>query len=124
METENRKFDRYLAEDLAFAAFRPRFVKLGKIKDISQGGLAFEYVTTEGQMEDSSEIDIFMSGARFHMTRVPVKAIYDTKVVEHDYTFAPFVERRRCGVQFGELTQEQAAQLEDFFKTHTIGLTQ
>jgi hypothetical protein len=122
VETEKRKFERYLAQDLAFAVFRPRFVKLGKITDISRGGLAFEYVTTEGEIEDSSEIDIFMSGARFHMTRVPAKTIYDSKMVSHDYTFAPFVERRRCGVQFGELTEEQAMQLEDFLKAHTTGL--
>jgi len=122
VETENRKFERYLAQDLAFAVFRPSFTKLGKIKDISKGGLAFEYVTAEGQMEDSTEIDIFISGTRFHMTRVPAKTMYDSKVVNHRYTFAPFVERRRCGVQFGELTEEQSAQLEHFIETHTTGL--
>jgi hypothetical protein len=122
VETEKRKFERYLAQDLAFAVFRPSFTKLGKIKDISKGGLAFEYVTPEGQMEDSTEIDIFISGTRFHMARVPAKTMYDTKVVNQDYRFAPFVERRRCGVQFGELTEEEAAQLGHFLETHTTGL--
>jgi hypothetical protein len=122
VETNKRKFERYLSQDLAFAVFRPRFTKLGKIKDISAGGLSFEYVTSEGEMDDSPEIDIFMSGSRFHMTRVPAKTVYDSKVVSHDYTFAPFVERRRCGLQFGELTEEQSEQLEDFLKTHTTGL--
>ena len=122
VETEKRKFERYLAQDLAFAVFRPSFTKLGKIKDISKGGLAFEYVTAEGQMEDSTEIDIFISGTRFHVTRVPAKTMYDSKVANDDYTFAPFVERRRCGLQFGELTEEQAAQLGHFLETHTIGL--
>ena len=121
MEAEKRKFERYVAEHLAFAVFRPTFTKLGKIKDISRGGLAFDYITSEGQMEDSLEIDIFISGARFHMIRVPVKTMYDTKVVNHEYTFAPFVERRRCGVQFGELTEEQAAQLGHFLETRTTG---
>jgi hypothetical protein len=73
-------------------------------------------------MEDSPEIDIFISGTRLHLARVPAKTIYDTKVVNHDYTFSPFVERRRCGVQFGELTEEQAAQLGHFLETHTTGL--
>jgi hypothetical protein len=122
VETEKRRFERYMAQDLAFAVFRPRFTKLGKIKDISRGGLAFEYVTSEGRMEDSREIDIFISGARFHLTRVPAKAIYDTEIVNHGFTFAPFVEMRRCGVQFGELTEVQASQLDDFLKIHTTGL--
>jgi hypothetical protein len=122
VETDKRKFERYLAQDLAFAVFRPRFTKLGKIKDISAGGLSFEYVSTEGEIEDSSEIDIFMSGSRFHMTRVPAKTVYDSTVISHDYTFAPLVQRRRCGLQFGELTEEQSEQLKDFLKTHTTGL--
>jgi hypothetical protein len=122
VESEKRRFARYVAQDLAFAVFRPSFTKLGKIKDISKGGLAFEYVTAEGQMEDSTEIDIFISGTRFHVTRVPAKTMYDSKVANDDYTFAPFVERRRCGLQFGELTKEQAAQLTHFLETHTTGL--
>jgi hypothetical protein len=122
VKTENRKFERYVVEHLAFAVFRPGFKKLGKIKDISWGGLAFEYITSEGRMEDSLEIDIFISGARFHMSRVPTKPIYDTKVVTREPTFAPFLEKRRCGVRFGKLTAEQVAQLAHFLETHTTGL--
>jgi hypothetical protein len=122
VETEKRRFARYVAQDLAFAVFRPSFTKLGKIKDISRGGLAFDYVTSEGRKEDSPEIEIFMSGPRFHITRVPAKTIYDRKVINHDYTFAPFVEKRRCGVQFGKLTEDQAEHLAHFLETYTNGL--
>lgn len=126
METDKRRFERYVAEHLALAVFRPNFKKLGKIRDVSRGGLSFEYMTSEGRsegrMEDSLEIDIFVSGARFHMRRVAVRTIYDQEVVHHDYTFAPLLERRRCGVQFGEMSQDQTEQLVYFLEAHTTGL--
>jgi len=107
---------------MAFAVFRPHFTKLGKIKDISRSGMAFEYVTFEGAKADSGEIDLFVSGARFHLARMPAQTVYDTGVVNNHYSFSPFVERRRCGVKFGELTEEQATQLRHFLETHTTGL--
>jgi hypothetical protein len=122
VESEKRKFRRFLAQDMAFAVFRPYFTKLGKIKDIGKGGMAFEYVTFEGPKEDTAEMDIFVSGARFHLAKIPVHTIYDSSVVNDHYTFSPFVERRRCGVRFGELTDEQTSQLKHFLETHTSGL--
>ncbi|MBW1741830.1 MAG: PilZ domain-containing protein, partial [Deltaproteobacteria bacterium] len=121
VETEKRRFRRFIAQDMAFAVFRPHFTKLGKIKDISRGGMAFEYVTFEGAKEDSGEIDLFVSGARFHLSRMPAQTVYDSGVADNHYTFSPFVERRRCAVQFGELTQEQTTQLNHFLETHTTG---
>ena len=122
VETEKRKFRRFLAQDMAFAVFRPHFSKLGKIKDISGSGMAFEYVTFEGAKEDSGEIDLFVSGARFHLPRMPAQTVYDNSVANDHYSFSPFVERRRCGVKFGELTEEQNTQLRHFLETHTTGL--
>ncbi len=122
METERRKFTRFLAQDTAFAVLRPHFTKLGKIKDISEGGLAFEYIAYEGQKEDSSGIDIFLSGNGFYLGRIPCKIRYDIKISERYQTSTDHMEMRRCGLQFGELTEEQAAQLEFFLKNHTTAM--
>jgi hypothetical protein len=121
VETERRKFTRLLAEDTAFAVLRPHFTKLGKIKDMSEGGLAFEYIAYEGQKEDTSGMDIFLSGDRFYLGRIPCRIRYDIKIAERYQTPIDRIERRRCGLQFGELTDEQAAQLEFFLKNHTTG---
>ena len=123
MKTERRKFTRFLAQNTAFAVLRPHFTKLGKIKDISRGGLAFEYeyIAYEGRKEDSSGTDIFLSAGRFYLFRIPSKIIYDIKIVEENQTFIDRFERRRCGLQFGELTEEQAAQMEFFLNNHTTG---
>ena len=106
VETERRKFTRFLAQDTAFAVLRPHFTKLGKIKDISEGGLAFEYIAYKGQKEDSSGTDIFLSSDRFYLGRIPCKIRYDIKIAERYQISIDRIERRRCGLQFGELTEE------------------
>jgi len=121
VETERRKFTRFLAQDTAFAVLRPHFTKLGKIKDISGAGLASEYIAYEGQSQDSLGIDIFLSGDSFYLARIPCKIRYDIKIAERYQTSTDPIEWRRCGLQFGELTEEQAAQLEFFLKNHTTG---
>lgn len=122
VEMEKRKSRRFLAQDMAFAVFRPYFTKLGKVRDISKSGMAFEYVTFEGAKEDSGEVDLFVSGTRFHLSRIPAQTVYDSGVANDHYSFSPLVERRRCGVKFGELTEGQAKQLRHFIETHTTGL--
>ncbi len=121
METERTKLTRFFAQDTAFAVLRPDFTKIGKIKGISRDGLAFEYIAYEGQQKDASEMDIFLSEeGGLHLFQIPCKIIHDFKVDDFP-TSTQGAEIRRCGVQFGELTQEQAAQLDFFLKNHTTG---
>jgi hypothetical protein len=121
VETERRKFIRFLAQETAFAVLRPDFTKLGKIKDISEGGLAFHHVAYERQNEESSAIDIFLTGNRFYLGRVPCKIRYDIKLDERYQIPIDRIERRRCGVQFGPFTEEQTAKLSFFLKNHVTG---
>jgi len=121
VETERRKFMRFLAQDTAFAVLRPHFTKLGKIKDISEGGLSFQYVAYERQKEESSGIDIFLTVNRFYLGRIPCKIRYEIKLDERYQIPIDRIERRRCGVQFGQFTEEQAAKLEFFLKNHITG---
>jgi len=123
METERRKLTRLLAQDTAFAVLRPDFTKIGKIKGISRDGLAFEYIAYEGQQKDASKMDIFLSeDGGLHLFQIPCKIIHDFKVDDYPIS-TQHVEIRRCGLQFGELTEEQAAELEFFLKNYTTGTT-
>ena len=116
---ERRKHKRYLAKKGAFAAVRPLYVKIGRIIDISQGGLAFRYMVTDSQEDASDELDIFLIGNVFHLDRIPLRIICDLKVSE---TPSPRSSRiRRCGLQFGELTQDQMLQVDYFIQHHTVG---
>ena len=117
METERRKFKRLLPQGLTFAVIRPHFYNLGKVKDISLGGMAYEYILNETQNKGYAEIDIFLSADSFYLPRIPSKIIFDTNISE-EYQI---VETRRCGLKFNDLAPEQTSQLEHFLQNYTKG---
>ena len=119
--SERRKFRRFLAQDRAFAVLRPDFTRLGKINDISEGGLSFEYIAYQEDEQDASEMDIFLSEGGFHLSKMPCTIIYDIRMRLEHQTFTARIQSRRCGLHFGSLTSEQASQLEFFLKNHTTG---
>jgi hypothetical protein len=118
METERRQFERFSAAGDAFAALRPHFNKLGSIKDISRGGLAFEYIALTTRGGDEMAIDIFLTGNGFYLARVPCKVVYDTQVNKDGGDFQYLIDVRRCGVQFGDLTTDAADQLAYFIANY------
>jgi hypothetical protein len=116
---ERRRHKRSQAEDGAYAAVRPQYDKIGQIIDVSQGGLAFSYMASNGQEEASSELDIFLIGDSFHLDKVPFQIVSDEAIPER---LAPGPQKmRRCSVQFGSLTHIQILKLEEFILNHTVG---
>ena len=120
MTTERRKQERYEPQDVTFVAMRPDFTRLGKLLDISRGGLCFQYMAKEYQnvATPSSDIDIFTSGSEYYLPGVPCKVIYDADVTKKMASFID-VKYRRCGLKFLNLSQEQVNQLDSYLKTHT-----
>ena len=104
INTERRQFRRYSTEDTVFAVLRPDLQKLGKIKNISKGGLSFEYIADQNDKssvgsESLGEIDIFISRSGFFLRRIPCKIIHDGDVVP-DHWIITSIPMRRCGIQF------------------------
>jgi hypothetical protein len=64
-----------------------------------------------------------MTGDVFHIYDVPCKLIYDIDIqVPHvKNNYVKILTTRRCGVQFGELNEEDRFQLELFLEAHIIG---
>ena len=109
---ERRKHPRFQIEDVAVAILGKS--KVGIITDISQGGLAFSYHLTGKPTNGSFELDIFLIGQGVLVERVPFHIVSDRKVVtKSKHNCLP---RRRCGVQFGRLTQSQSQQMEQFMQ--------
>lgn len=113
-----RQFQRYAVTDSVFLAFRPRFDRLGMLKDISGGGVAFEYTVSDTpQPLETSEIEVeVFSHKTFKLSRIPCTIVYDTRA-EAGPSMTGF-ETRRCGLQFGKLSDLQAAQLKVLMDTH------
>lgn len=115
-ERDRRQHPRYRVDDEVFLAFRPQFDRIGKLKDISQGGVAFEYtVFQESQPVQTAEIDIFSAAKDFHLPRVLCKIVYDVKL--DSYPSFNNIVTRRCGLQFQDLSEQQAAQLQTLFSS-------
>ncbi len=115
---EKRGLKRFKAQKDTYAALVNDSTKVGKIINISKGGLAFSYIGEDEQITDWHKVNIFLNGNRFYLKELPFKAISDSYI---DLKI-PFrtVLMKQCGGQFGELTHSQIAQLDYFIENHTI----
>lgn len=125
MAAEHRKYTRFSVPDNSYAALGPSFRMVGKIKDISMAGLALEYLTDEVSKLENSNVDIFLRGEEFHLSKIPCKLIYDIPLdtSAKNQFFPNGLIRKRCGVQFENLSKIYRKQLERFIETYTTGQT-
>jgi hypothetical protein len=125
MTVERRNNIRYLPNENTFAALGIRFTKVGKVKDISRGGLSIEYIAGENTVHVPTHVDVFMTGHVFHLYNVPCELIYDIEVhVPHvNNRYVKILTTKRCGVQFSELNEDDEAQLALFLEAYTNGST-
>jgi len=123
METDKRKDERFLVGEEVIVALRNRFSRVGRVKDISMGGLSFEHIYDEDPEGDPSQREVSLWVDNYSMVNIPCRVVYDIPISdppEYDYLSIHF-KTRRCGVQFGKLTENQEAQLNSFLKTHAKG---
>jgi hypothetical protein len=101
-----------------FVSLYPSFTVVGQIMDIGSGGLAFRYVASEERTNGSTSLNILLTDRSFCMEKVPFKTTWDFPIPS-DFSFGP-ITLRHCGVQFGELTDEQKFNLEHFICNHKM----
>jgi hypothetical protein len=114
---ERRRHRRFQVPSSAFAGLGPYFGKVGRILDVSMGGLAFRYIGLE-EPNGSSYLDIFINDLDLYLRKVPFQTISDFPVITDSSTA---VTLRRRGVQFGEMTPQQRDALGNFIEEHAIG---
>lgn len=123
METEKRKDKRVLVGDEVIVALRNKSSRVGRVKDISIGGLSFEHIYDEDLEREPLKRDLSLWVNNFSMFNLPCRVVYDIPISEppeYDILTIHF-KTRRCGVQFETLTEYQRAQLDYFLKTYTGG---
>jgi hypothetical protein len=124
MTVERRRDVRYLPHGKTFAALGITFSKVGKVKDISLGGLSIEYIVGENSVQVPTQVDVFLTDHLFHLYKVPCKLIYDVEVhvpnVNNKYV--KILTTKRCGVELSYLSEDDKAQLELFLGAYTNGL--
>ena len=119
---DRRKSRRFLARKNTLVSVQPRPLLIGKIIDISAEGLSFIYFGHRRKFDRSSELRIFMAGLRKVISpeRLPFKVILDRPPAQKIFP-QNLLKIRKCGVQFGSLTNSQKAKLGYFIKNHTAG---
>ena len=121
METERRKFTRFLVPENVYAALGPSFTKVGRIKNVSIGGLSIEYLTDASSALRDSHVDIFIREEEFFLSKFPCKIVYDVPIepLANPQDFG--LVQKRCGVKFYRFTDRLKKRLEDFLKSGTTG---
>ena len=119
---ERRKNGRLQVTQDAFVAFRPDYVTLGQIVNLSMAGLAFRCIRHEKPSNGSSELDIFLPGSAFYLYKVPFAIIWSFKTPNDATSYSsPLWEG---GVQFGELKPHQESQLKHLIENCTTSEVQ
>lgn len=118
---EQRKHIRFLLEQAAFASLGSEYNRIGKIIDMSMGGLSFEYIVGEKIKLNTTKLDIFFIGNVFHLYNIPCKIIYDIKIhVPHvNSSFIKILTKNRCGLKFNKLSKDEFLQLKLFIENNS-----
>ena len=123
MLTEQRNYIRFLAQDNTIVVLRNDSTKIGKVKDISKGGLSFEHIYEKDSEWDPLGKALFLWTNGFSMSKVPCRVVYDILAptpTEYESLTIRLITRR-CGVKFEALPEDQIEQLDFFLKTYTQG---
>ncbi|MFO7555478.1 MAG: PilZ domain-containing protein [Desulfobacterales bacterium] len=120
MKIERRKFVRCrIAPHTIFLYSNNSPVK-GWVRDISKGGMAFEYIPME-ECEPKPEISLILMGdaVPFYLPDIPCMTIYSIKV-NNTGRLGKGIQNRRCGVQYGNFDPEIQKKLADLLRNEVI----
>jgi hypothetical protein len=109
------KKQRKARTETAFVGVGPHFSRVGPLTDISMDGLTFRYKARKKQ-RDGLSLDIFLTDRDFYLSYVPFRTVSDTKIPGSS---SESPSTRKCIVQFGDLTPNQAALLQDLVQSYS-----
>ncbi len=119
---ERRKHQRVVACNNAFTGLGPNSVKIGKIIDISRGGLAFQNAEQKTKFFESAELSIIVNDDDLNINQVPFK--FQAKMISvtdiSKRNPFNFTKARRFAVEFQDLSDLQIFWLDYFIKNHTL----
>ena len=121
MEVEQRRFKRYVVEENKYEVFSRELGITGNLKDISEGGLAYQYVPDDGEGFKSEVIDILGKNLeRFYLHGLVCMRIYDITELAMDRAFTG-AEIRLRGLEFTGLSEKQRQKVTDMIGESTTG---
>lgn len=117
---ERREYTRFKAKSGAFAAIVSDFEKVGQIKDIGRGGLAFHYVPSDKlRPQENDKITIIYNGDNFVLKNIQIKTVMDVEL--ENIIFSRATLQRKMSVKFEEMGSKQETELGYFIQNYTKG---
>ena len=109
---EKRHFRRHSVRDDDFEIFGYKSSIIGKLINISKGGLACQYTPIGSEKAEFKKIDIMAKRpSRFFLAGIACRVVYDIGTLAEDQTFTGG-ESRLCGLKFIRLTRDQDRKLD------------
>ena len=101
---------------IACAVFNAKPAKLGKIDNVSMGGLMFRHVDSKAPFSQTLVLDILLAECGFYLANIPYKTIADVVIPED--ILDDGIEMRQVRLQFQQLNTLQQARLQGFIRNH------
>ena len=101
---------------IACAVYNANPAKLGKIDNISMGGLTFHYAHSKAYLSRALVLDILLADCGFYLANILFKIIADVLIPDEVFTDA--IEIRQVRLQFQQLSTIQQASLKDLIVSH------
>ena len=114
--SERRKDKRYKVQDGAFVFFGSEPAMAGKVLDIGRQGLGFTYLASKSLTSGSITLALMSTQRSFHCPALIGRTVLDFPIPKKSIT-----GKRRCGVEFEQLTQNQKSDIEHFIDCCTVG---
>lgn len=118
-EVERRKHRRFQIANRALVVLRPYYTKLGRMVDVSMGGLSFTYLESRQTPQQSFELDVLSEDFSALVRELPFEIVserHDDKV-----PFGSGSEPvKRCRVRFTGLSGKQKSLLQSFIEKHAL----
>jgi len=117
---DKRQSPRFRVKSLVFAKFHSKCREdIGKLLDVSRGGVALRYAVKGAIPADYDLFDIFLPEDDFIIPHIPFTTVSNV-ALSGKAAVSPIV-LRRYGVQFKDLTIEQQSKLDHFLENYTLG---
>jgi hypothetical protein len=121
MGVEHRRFTRHVLKEDGLQVLSRDLKVVGKLKNISRGGVAYQYRPFNGTKADSEMIDILGKVPdRFSLVGLDCRTVYDIATLNEGRTFTGSSSRLR-GLQFKELSEQQEERLTFLLENYVIG---
>jgi hypothetical protein len=101
---------------IACAVFNAKPARLGKIDNISMGGLMFQHVAGNPLLNETFVLDILLAGCRFYLANLLFEIKAD--VVIPDDIPGGSIEMRQVRLQFQKVSVNQQARLKELLINH------